>query len=98
MPLARTPAVVRRPRIGPGRSRDGKRRPVAAEGKVVGGPLLETGDTTSRVGSGRDSGEGTDAWSASGATHHRALATGSLLPGLRAPAGLSALERVEVSA
>ncbi|WP_176709953.1 hypothetical protein [Streptomyces sp. Wb2n-11] len=98
MPLARTPAVVRRPRTGPGLGRGGECRSVAAEGKVVGGPLPETGDTTSRVGSGRDSGEGTDAWSASGVAHHRALATGSLLPGPRAPAGLSGLELVEVSA
>ncbi|MGW0560667.1 hypothetical protein ACWDZ4_08530 [Streptomyces sp. NPDC003016] len=87
-----------RSRPGPCRSGNGKYQLVASEGKVIRGPLLETGNTTSRVGFGRDPGGGTDAWNANGVARHRALATGSPLPGPRAPAGPSGLELVEVSA
>lgn len=83
--------------VGLGQSRDGRFRLVAAEGEVVDGPLLEIGNTTSRVDFGCDPGEWTDAWSASGVGHHWALATGRLLPELRALAGLTDLELVEVS-
>ncbi|MFD9869715.1 arabinose isomerase [Streptomyces niveus] len=83
--------------VGLGQSRDGRYRLVAAVGKVVGGPLLEIGNTTSRVDFGRDPGEWTDAWSASGVGHHWALATGDIIPELRALGGLSGLELVEVT-
>lgn len=83
--------------VGLGQSRDGTFRLVATEGEVVDGPLLEIGNTTSRVDFGCDPGEWTDAWSASGVGHHWALATGRLLPELRALAGLTGLELVEVS-
>ncbi|MCT2588823.1 L-fucose/L-arabinose isomerase family protein [Streptomyces sp. N2-109] len=84
--------------VGVGQTRDGRYRLIAAEGEVVGGPLLSIGNTTSRVDFGADPGEWTDAWSASGIGHHWALATGRLLPELRALAGLSGLELVEVTA
>ncbi|MEU3186227.1 L-fucose/L-arabinose isomerase family protein [Streptomyces sp. NPDC006923] len=83
--------------VGLGQSRDGRYRLVAAEGRVVAGPLLKIGNTTSRVDFGCDPGEWTDAWSASGVGHHWVLATGALLPELRAVAGLTGLELVEVS-
>ena len=83
--------------VGLGQSRDGRYRLIAAEGEVVPGPHLEIGNTTSRVDFGCDPGEWTDAWSASGVGHHWALATGRLLPELRALSGLSGLELVEVS-
>ncbi|MFC9653206.1 MULTISPECIES: arabinose isomerase [unclassified Streptomyces] len=83
--------------VGLGQSRDGRYRLVAAEGEVVPGPHLEIGNTTSRVDFGCDPGEWTDAWSASGVGHHWALATGALLPDLRALSGLTGLELVEVS-
>ncbi|MBP0458019.1 L-fucose/L-arabinose isomerase family protein [Streptomyces montanisoli] len=82
--------------VGLGQGRDGSYRLVAAEGEVVGGPLLKIGNTTSRVDFGCDPGEWTDAWSASGVGHHWALATGRLLPDLRALAGLTGLDLVEV--
>ncbi|MFJ9210527.1 arabinose isomerase [Streptomyces sp. NPDC102264] len=83
--------------VGLGQSRDGRYRLIAAEGEVVPGPHLEIGNTTSRVDFGCDPGEWTDAWSASGVGHHWALATGTLLPELRALSGLTGLELVEVS-
>lgn len=83
--------------VGLGQSRDGRYRLVAAVGKVVEGPLLAIGNTTSRVDFGRDPGEWTDAWSASGVGHHWALAPGDIIPELRALAGLSGLELVEVT-
>ncbi|MEV8347423.1 L-fucose/L-arabinose isomerase family protein [Streptomyces niveus] len=83
--------------VGLGQSRDGRYRLVAAVGKVVEGPLLEIGNTTSRVDFGRDPGEWTDTWSASGVGHHWALAPGDIIPELRALAGLSGLELVEVT-
>ncbi|MCX4825300.1 L-fucose/L-arabinose isomerase family protein [Streptomyces sp. NBC_01142] len=84
--------------LGLGQTRRGTYQLIAAEGNVVGGPHLEIGNTTSRVDFGCDPGEWTDAWSASGVGHHWALATGSLLPDLRAVADLGQLELVEVSA
>jgi L-arabinose isomerase len=83
--------------VGLGQSRDGRYRLIASEGEVVGGPLLQIGNTTSRVDFGTDPGEWTDAWSASGVGHHWALATGRLLPELRALADLVGLELVEVT-
>jgi L-arabinose isomerase len=76
--------------------RDGTFRFVASEGTVVGGPLLTIGNTTSRVDFGCDPGEWTDAWSATGISHHWALGTGHLLPELRATADLLGMELVEV--
>ncbi|GAA4083102.1 L-fucose/L-arabinose isomerase family protein [Actinomadura miaoliensis] len=76
--------------------RDGRFAFVASEGEVVDGPLLEIGNTTSRVDFGCDPGEWTDAWSATGISHHWALATGHLVPDLRALADLMDVELVVV--
>ncbi|HEV7628657.1 MAG TPA: L-fucose/L-arabinose isomerase family protein, partial [Streptomyces sp.] len=84
--------------VGLGQTRDGRYRLVAAEGEAVEGPLLEIGNTTSRIDFHADPGEWTDAWSASGVGHHWALATGELLPDLRALAELSGVELTEVRA
>ncbi|OEV08452.1 L-fucose/L-arabinose isomerase family protein [Streptomyces nanshensis] len=82
--------------VGVGQTREGRYRLVAAEGEAVPGPLLQIGNTTSRVDFRTDPGEWTDAWSASGVGHHWALATGELLPGLRALADLTGVEMTEV--
>lgn len=76
--------------------RDGRLGLVASEGEVVDGPHLKIGNTTSRVDLGRDPGEWTDHWSASGVGHHWALGTGHRIGALRAVADLCDLELVVV--
>jgi L-arabinose isomerase len=83
--------------IGIAQQRDGGYNFVAAEGTVVPGPLLQIGNTTSRVDFGCDPGEWTDAWSASGVSHHWALGVGHLLPELRATADLMGVDLIEVA-
>ena len=84
--------------FGIAQRRDGTYRFVASAGTVVAGPLLTVGNTTSRVDFGCDPGEWTDAWSATGISHHWALGTGNLLPELRATAELLGIELAEVAA
>ncbi|WP_232664278.1 L-fucose/L-arabinose isomerase family protein [Pseudonocardia sp. TRM90224] len=81
---------------GLGQRRDGRYVMVVAEGQVVPGPLLEIGNTTSRVDFGCDPGEWVDAWSASGVDHHWALGTGHRAADLAAVAELLELEFVQV--
>jgi len=76
--------------------RDGRFRFVVAEGTVVDGPLLQIGNTTSRIDFGRDPGEWCDAWSASGAAHHWSLGTGHRAEELTALAELLGTEMVQV--
>ena len=83
--------------FGIGQQRDGRYVFVASEGEVVAGPLLQIGNTTSRVDFGGNPGEWTDAWSASSIGHHWSLGTGHRIAELRATAELLGLELVEVS-
>lgn len=83
--------------FGIAQQRDGGFTFVASEGQVVPGPLLRIGNTTSRVDFGCDPGEWTDAWSATGISHHWALGTGHLVPELRATAELLGVGLVEVA-
>jgi L-arabinose isomerase len=83
--------------FGIAQQRDGAFKFVASTGEVVPGPLLEIGNTTSRVDFGCDPGEWTDAWSATGISHHWALGVGDMLPQLRATADLLGVELVEVA-
>jgi L-arabinose isomerase len=76
--------------------RDGGFGFVASEGETVDGPHLRIGNTTSRVDFGRDPGEWTDAWSATGISHHWALGTGHRVAELRAVADLLEVEFVQV--
>ncbi|SCL26355.1 L-arabinose isomerase [Micromonospora rhizosphaerae] len=78
--------------FGVGQTRDGRYTFLASEGSVVAGPLLQIGNTTSRVDFGCDPGEWTDAWSASGVGHHWALGTGHRVNELRAVAELLDVE------
>ena len=82
--------------FGIGQRRDGSYVFVVSEGEVVPGPLLQIGNTTSRVDFGCNPGEWTDEWSRSSVGHHWALGTGHLIPELRATAELLELEVVEV--
>jgi L-arabinose isomerase len=83
--------------FGIAQQRDGRYGFVASQGEVVPGPLLRIGNTTSRVDFGCDPGEWTDSWSATGISHHWALATGHLVPELRAAAELLGFDLVEVT-
>lgn len=74
--------------FGLGQERDGSYVFIASEGTVVPGPLLQIGNTTSRVDFGCDPGEWVDAWSASGVDHHWALSTGHRAADYKAAAEL----------
>ncbi|GLZ05111.1 L-arabinose isomerase [Actinomadura sp. NBRC 104412] len=76
--------------------RDGRFGFVASEGETVDGPLLQIGNTTSRVDFGCDPGEWVDEWSATGISHHWALGTGHRVADLKALADLMDLEFTEV--
>jgi L-arabinose isomerase len=83
--------------FGIGQQRDGSFRFVASAGRVVAGPLLKIGNTTSRVDFGCDPGQWADQWSATGISHHWALGTGDLRPELRAVAELLGTNLTEVA-
>jgi L-arabinose isomerase len=78
--------------LGLGQDRDGSLSFIASEGTVVPGPLLEIGNTTSRVDFGRDPGEWVDAWSASGVGHHWSLSLGHRAADYEAAASLLGIE------
>jgi L-arabinose isomerase len=69
---------------------------ITSEGTVVPGPLLEIGNTTSRVDFGRDPGEWVDAWSATGVGHHWPLSFGPHNADFRAAAGVLGIDHREV--
>ncbi|MCX5529619.1 L-fucose/L-arabinose isomerase family protein [Streptomyces sp. NBC_00006] len=82
--------------FGIGQEADGTYTVIVSEGEVVPGPLLEIGNTTSRVDFGCDPGEWTDAWSASGIGHHWSLAVGHRARDLKAVADLLGLPFINV--
>ena len=82
--------------LGLTQMRDGHFRLVASEGQVVGGPLLQIGNTTSRVDFGMNPGEWCDAWAATRVAHHWALGTGHRIGEITAVAELLGLELVTV--
>lgn len=79
-----------------GQNRDGSFTFITSEGTVVPGPLLQIGNTTSRVDFGRDPGEWTDEWSATGTGHHWALCTGHRAKDIKAAAELLGISYVSV--
>jgi L-arabinose isomerase len=74
--------------LGLGQDADGSLSFIASEGTVVDGPLLEIGNTSSRVDFDRDPGVWVDEWSATGVGHHWALAVGHRAADFRAAASL----------
>jgi len=78
--------------LGLGQDRDGALSFIASEGVVVPGPLLEIGNTTSRVDFGRDPGEWVDEWSATGIGHHWSLSIGHRASTYRAAASLLGID------
>jgi L-arabinose isomerase len=82
--------------LGLGQDADGSLSFITSEGTVVPGPLLEIGNTTSRVDFGRDPGEWVDAWSATGVGHHWSLAVGQHGADFGAAASLLGIDHREV--
>jgi L-arabinose isomerase len=78
--------------LGLAQDRDGSLAFVASEGVVVNGPLLQIGNTTSRVDLGRDPGEWVDEWSATGVGHHWSLSVGHRAADYAAAANLLGIE------
>lgn len=66
---------------------DGTLRFITSEGTAVPGPGLKIGNTTTRIDFGCDPGDWTDAWAASGSTHHWSMATGHLALDIETLAG-----------
>lgn len=82
--------------LGLGQDADGGLSFVASQGEVVPGPLLEIGNTTSRVAFGRDPGEWVDEWAATGVGHHWSLSIGHRAADYRAAASLLGIDYREV--
>jgi L-arabinose isomerase len=78
--------------LGLGQDRDGSLAFVASEGSVVPGPLLEIGNTTSRVDFARDPGQWVDEWSATGIGHHWSLSLGHRASTYQAAASLLGID------
>lgn len=82
--------------LGLGQDRDGSLMFAVSEGVVVPGPLLQIGNTTSRVEFGRDPGEWVDQWSGTGVGHHWSLSIGAQAEVFRAAASLLGIGYREV--
>ncbi|QJU55689.1 L-fucose/L-arabinose isomerase family protein [Herbiconiux sp. KACC 21604] len=82
--------------FGLGQDRDGSFVFITSEGTVVPGPLLEIGNTTSRVDFGGDPGEWVDEWSQTGIGHHWALCVGHRAADIKAAAALLGIEHRHV--
>jgi len=83
--------------LGLGQDRDGSLAFVASEGTVVPGPLLQIGNTTSRVDFGRDPGEWVDDWAATGVGHHWSLSLGHRAGAYQAASSLLGIAFRQVS-
>lgn len=82
--------------FGVAQQRDGSFTLVTSEGMVVPGPLLQIGNTTSRVDFGCHPGDWVDRWSDTGISHHWALGVGHRAQEVAAVAELLGLEHVHV--
>ncbi|MBZ2199528.1 L-fucose/L-arabinose isomerase family protein [Ruania sp. N2-46] len=82
--------------LGLNQTRDGRLRLVTAQGRAVHGPMLQIGNTTTRVDFDCHPGDWVDAWAAGGSAHHWGLGVGHHRGDLRALAELLSMELVEV--
>ena len=82
--------------VGVGQEADGTLTLIASEGEVVDGPLMQIGNTTSRVDFGCDPGRWTEKWCTSGVGHHWALSVGHHVEDYRAVADLLRMPFIEV--
>ena len=82
--------------FGIAQQRDGSFTLVASEGTVVPGPLLQIGNTTSRVDFGCHPGDWVDQWSDTGISHHWALGVGHRATEVAAVAELLGLRFVRI--
>ena len=82
--------------FGIAQQRDGSFTLVVSEGTVVPGPLLQIGNTTSRVDFGCHPGDWVDRWSDTGISHHWALGVGHRAAEVAAVAELLQLSFVQV--
>jgi len=82
--------------FGLAQQRDGTFRFVTSGGTVVPGPLLQIGNTTSRVDFGGDPGLWVDVWSQTGIGHHWALCVGHRAADIKAAASLLGIEHRHV--
>lgn len=84
--------------VGLGQDPDGSYVLISSHGEVIAGPLLEIGNTTSRVDFGIDPGLWVDEWSQTGIGHHWALCVGHLADDVAAAASLLGIEHRHVGA
>lgn len=82
--------------LGLGQDPDGSYVFTTSEGEVVPGPLLQIGNTTSRVDFGRDPGNWVDEWSQTGVGHHWALCVGHQRQAVAATASLLGVDHRHV--
>lgn len=73
-------------------TRDGRLKLLAAEGESIPGPILQIGNTNSRLRFGLPPASFLNAWCHEGPTHHCALGVGHILPQIRHVARLLGLE------
>ncbi|MEZ4861414.1 MAG: L-fucose/L-arabinose isomerase family protein [Caldilineaceae bacterium] len=79
-------------------TRDGNLKFMAAEGESIPGPIMQIGNTNSRIKFSLGPAEFVDAWCAEAPTHHCALGIGHVANTLRKFARLKGLRFVEVGA
>ncbi len=74
--------------LGMTQTAEGQLKLLAAEGESMPGPILEIGNTNSRLRFSLDPAEFVNRWCAEGPTHHCALGIGHQLNRIRKLAGL----------
>ncbi|MBT6629529.1 MAG: arabinose isomerase, partial [Gemmatimonadetes bacterium] len=74
--------------LGLTQTRAGDLKFVAAQGESIPGPIMQIGNTNSRLSFSLDPASFMDAWCAEGPTHHVALGVGHQVPRLKMAARL----------